>query len=186
MNKAYMRHIPFIIVLAIVSLVMTRGGERDNRPRAGEWIELAEAQPAPEGSMEVDEKGTRLDFASTKGNVVLLNIWATWCTPCLKELPTLKALDEMYKGKDLRVITLSIDELPFEEVEMFLARKVKLDLTTLALDDKGELAEQVDIRGLPVTYLITRDGRITHRFIGATDWLSDEARAPIDAELLKK
>ncbi len=184
--KAYIRHIPFIVVLAIVSLVMTRGNDANtqkDRPKAGVWVELTPALPLPKATMLLDAKATRAGFEEYKDEVVLLNLWATWCTPCIKELPTLQALSEQYEGKGLKVITLSVDAMPFAQVEGFVKNKLKITLTSLAQDDSGEIQKYLSARGLPVTYLITQEGKITHRFIGATDWLSDEALEPVKAAL---
>ena len=181
--KAYMRHIPFIIVLAIVSLVMTREDGSKDRPKAGEWTLLTPALSVPEADMQVDADGSRARLVDAKGKVVVLNLWATWCTPCLKELPTLKALDEKYKDKGLKVVTLSIDTLPYAQVEGFLKNKLNITLPIMALDDTGQIYEYLNAKGLPVTYLIDREGKITHRFVGATDWLSEDAVKPIEAAL---
>ena len=188
--KSYLRHIPFLIVLAIVSLIMTRGNYTPGdakRPKAGEWVALTPALPAPAGAMLLDSKGTRARLQDYKGEVVLLNLWATWCTPCLKELPTLAALDAAYRGRGkqqgVRVIALSLDTIPYAQIEGFLSKKHQIKLPHLAQDDTGEIAGNLVIQGLPVTYLINQQGEMTHRFIGATDWMSDTARAPIDAAI---
>ncbi len=186
--KAYMRHIPFIVVLAIVSLVMTREGGLNlptGKPRVGEWTEVSPVLVAPNTSFATDNKGTRARLSDYEGKVVLLNIWATWCTPCIKELPTLKALDEQYETKGLKVVTLSVDSFAFAQLEAFLKHKVNIALPSLAHDDSGQLYSQLNAKGLPVTYLIDKQGNITHRFIGATDWLDDKARLQIDAALAK-
>lgn len=181
--KSYMRHIPFIIVLAIVSLVMTRGDDGAKRPRAGVWSEVLPVLPAPEAPMRLDDKGGHASLADYKGQVVLLNIWATWCPPCLRELPTLKRLDGRYRDKGLKVVALSIDALPFSEVEGFLRDKVAIELPGLAQDDTGEIYKHLNVQGLPVTYLIDREGMITHRFIGETDWTKESVLVPVEAAL---
>lgn len=181
--KSYLRHIPFLVVLAIVSLIMTREDGPKDRPAAGVWTELAPALSVPKADMQVDAEGGRAQLVDAKGKVVLLNLWATWCTPCLKELPTLKALDEQYRDKGLKVVTLSIDSLPYAQVEGFLKNKLNITLPILALDDTGEIYTHLNVKGLPVTYLISREGLITHRFVGATDWLGEDALKPIDAAL---
>ncbi len=183
--KAYMRHIPFLVVLAIVSLVMTQGDRLDGRPKAGKWVELSPAMEVPDATMQVDAEGGRASLKGAQGKVVLLNLWATWCAPCIKELPTLKKLHDSYENQGLKVVTLSVDSLPYAQVEGFVKNKLKLELPILGLDDSGELQKIFSAPGLPVTYLITRDGRVTHRFIGATDWLEEEALAPIKAALAK-
>lgn len=184
--KSYMRHIPFLIVLAIVSLVMTRGNDHGlfkDRPKAGVWTALSPSLPAPTEPMLMAD-GHHKILADFKGQVVLLNVWATWCPPCLKELPALDSLGARYKEKGLNVVTLSIDSLRMEQVQAFLDTKLQLKLQTLALDDAGKLMPYLNVKGLPVTYLIDREGNMTHRFIGASDWVGEDMLAPIDAALL--
>jgi thiol-disulfide isomerase/thioredoxin len=185
--KSYLRHIPFLIVLAIVSLIMTRSDHKpgeSKRPKAGEWVALTPVLPTPAGAMLLDSKGGRASLSDYKGEVVLLNLWATWCTPCLKELPTLAALDATYRGRGgVRVITLSLDTIPYTQIEGFLSKKHQIKLPHLTQDDTGKIAGNLVIQGLPVTYLINQQGEMTHRFIGATDWTSEAARAPIDAAI---
>lgn len=183
--KSYMRHIPFLIVLAIVSLLMTRGNEHGifkDRPKAGVWTTLSPSLPTPTEPMLMAD-GSHKALADFNGNVVLLNVWATWCPPCLKELPALDALGARYKEKGLSVVTLSIDSLSMGQVQAFLDTKLQLELQSLALDDAGKLLPYLNVKGLPVTYLIDREGNITHRFIGASDWAGEDMLAPIEAAL---
>lgn len=178
----YKRHIPFLLALAILSLLWTREGEDKGRPKAGVWTPLEPVREAPVESF-LKPGDTRGSLADYKGKVVLLNIWATWCTPCLKELPTLVELQKL-KGDDLVVLTLSIDEAPFAQIEGFLKNKLQLELPHLAQDDTGKLFMQIGTQGLPITYLIDRKGTMTHRFIGAVEWTQEGLLVPINAALM--
>jgi thiol-disulfide isomerase/thioredoxin len=178
----YKRHIPFLLALAIISLFWTRETTPE-RPQAGLWVPLDAPRPVPMESF-LKPGGERGTLGEHKGKVVLLNIWATWCTPCIKELPTLVALQKQ-KGDDLVVLTLSIDEAPFAMIEGFLQDKLNIALPHLAQDDTGKLFMQVGMRGLPLTYLIDREGHMTQRFIGGADWTKEWVQEPIDAALAR-
>lgn len=172
----YKRHITFLAILAIISLLMNERAQT-SEVVAGQWVELSPAQNIPKDSYAIDG-GKRQTLADFKGKPVLLNIWATWCVPCLKELPTLDALAK--KRDDIVVVTLSIDSATIKQLRGFV-KKRGLSLSHLGHDDSGALYKQLSAKGLPLTYLITADGKMTKRFIGATDWTADKHKQVLDA-----
>jgi thiol-disulfide isomerase/thioredoxin len=108
--------------------------------------------------------GKSFDVASEKGNVVLLNVWATWCGPCRFETPELQALHEKYDARGLKVVGISVDEGGDVEVKKFLAEnKVTYPI---AIDVVGRIANVLRTTVLPTTVLIGRNGRIVWRKIG--------------------
>jgi cytochrome c biogenesis protein CcmG/thiol:disulfide interchange protein DsbE len=108
--------------------------------------------------------GKSFDVASEKGNVVLLNVWATWCGPCRFETPELQALHEKYDARGLKVVGISVDEGDDVEVKKFLAEnKVTYPV---AIDAVGRIANVLRTTVLPTTVLIGRNGRIVWRKIG--------------------
>ena len=170
-----LRHIAAFAVLAIISVPALAKDSPYYR-----WIDMQPPIAAPAGAIEM--QGGAVTLADFKGKVVLLNFWATWCVPCLKELPTLDALEKKRGSKGLVVIPLSLDSLPFEALRRFFDKQ-KLTLPHLALDAKGEVSEALTWQALPMTYLINREGKVIAHFAGATNWLSEENLAPIDAAL---
>lgn len=145
-----------------------------------QWEEM-QGMPTPTGSflMENGNRGTLADF---KGQVVVLNLWATWCTPCLKELPTLDKIEETHAADGLVVLPLSVDTLPFDQLRGFLDKQ-KLELPHLAQDDNNSFQRALNAGGLPITYLMDRDGTIVARYAGAMDWTGKEPTARIGALL---
>ena len=150
--------------------------------RLYQWYDVS-ALKTPTEPFEM-EGGIKRTLADFKGQVVLLNLWATWCTPCLKELPTLDALEEQYAADGLVVLPLSTDTIPYAQLRGFIDKQ-KLELPHLAQDSSGKIYDQLKTRGLPLTYLIDRDGTIVARYAGATEWTSPEQTAKIEA-LLKQ
>jgi cytochrome c biogenesis protein CcmG, thiol:disulfide interchange protein DsbE len=108
--------------------------------------------------------GKSFDVATQKGNVVLLNVWATWCGPCRFETPELQALHEKYDARGLKVVGVSVDEGGDAEVKKFVAEnKVTYPI---AIDAEGRVASVLRTTVLPTTVLIGRNGRIVWRKIG--------------------
>ena len=109
--------------------------------------------------------GNRFDLAAEKGNVVLLNLWATWCVPCRYEIPELQKLHDRYASRGFKVIGVSIDESGVDSVKQF-AEEEKITYP-IALDADGHLANVLQTTVLPTSVVIDRNGRIVWRKIGA-------------------
>jgi peroxiredoxin len=134
------------------------------------------AHPAQTGQVAPDftvsDGTTSIHLANYRGKVVLLNFWATWCEPCLVELPSL--LDLHHDQPDLVILAVSIDEDP-DAYSHFIVRR-HVDLTTVR--DPGQTAAKLyRSEAWPETYVIDRQGVIRRKFIGAQDWSSPEVRA---------
>jgi Thiol-disulfide isomerase and thioredoxins len=122
-------------------------------------------KPAP-GIARADLKGTRVDLKNLRGKVILLNFWATWCAPCLIEMPVFNEWQQQYVGQGLQVIGISMDD-DAAPVRKAIA-KLKVGYPVAMGDAK--LGEQYGgVMGLPLTYLIDRRGVVRARFQGETD-----------------
>ncbi len=117
--------------------------------------------------------GGRVDLATYRGKVVLLNFWATWCAPCQVEMPVFAAWQRRYGPRGLQVIGISIDDetAPVRR----LAARLKLDYP-LAMGDARLGKQYGGVLGLPITYLIGRDGVVRAEFEGETNLKAIEAR----------
>jgi thiol-disulfide isomerase/thioredoxin len=109
--------------------------------------------------------GKPLNIASEKGNVVFLNVWATWCGPCRFETPELQSLQNQYAAGGLKVIGVSVDEGDTAAVKGFVAEQ-KITYP-IAVDPEGRIANLVQTTVLPTSLLIDRNGKIVWRQIGA-------------------
>jgi thiol-disulfide isomerase/thioredoxin len=120
-----------------------------------------------------DGDGKPMTLDAFRGMVVLLNLWATWCGPCRKEMPTLDRLQAALGGPDFEVIALSIDRPGLEPVRKFYA---EIGIRNLALynDSSGKAAITLNAFGLPATLLIDRQGRELGRLIGPAEWDTSE------------
>jgi len=128
-----------------------------------------------------DAEGEALDLRSLKGKPVLINLWATWCAPCIAELPTLDRLAVDHAEK-MEVLAISQDISQTEKVAPFLADRGLVHLEPW-LDPQADLSFALGGAPLPTTVLYDADGRELWRYVGGFDWTSDEA-AKLIAEAL--
>lgn len=110
--------------------------------------------------------GTKFDLAARRHNVVLLNVWATWCGPCVYEIPELQQLHEQYAPRGFEVIGASLDEGSAEEVRQFVADQKKMTYP-IVLDPENKIAALLETGVLPTTVLVDRAGRIVWKKYGA-------------------
>ncbi|MBI2735962.1 MAG: TlpA family protein disulfide reductase [Rhodospirillales bacterium] len=128
-------------------------------------------RPLPELRF-VDGEGREMTLKAFEGQTVLLNIWATWCVPCRKEMPALDRLQSKLGGPDFRVVALSIDREGLPAVTAFYQ---ELGLKTLGIyvDQTGKASRQLGVVGIPTTLLLDREGREIGRTVGPAEWDSD-------------
>ena len=133
---------------------------------------LEKGDAAPDFTLpDLDGKMVRL--SDQKGKVVFLNIWATWCPPCVEEMPSMEKLHQALKDEDFQILAVSIDKQGAEAVRPFM-KQHKLNFT--ALVDKEETTKSAyQTTGVPETFIIDRDGIIIEKVIGPRNWASPEA-----------
>jgi cytochrome c biogenesis protein CcmG, thiol:disulfide interchange protein DsbE len=107
-----------------------------------------------------------------RGEVVLLNIWATWCIPCRTEMPSIEAVHQTLGAKGLKVVAISIDDEGAEAKIRDFAKEFRLTFEMLH-DPAGTIPGIYRTTGVPETFVIGRDGVIRKKWIGAEDWNSD-------------
>ncbi|MGD0992922.1 MAG: TlpA disulfide reductase family protein [Gemmatimonadales bacterium] len=112
--------------------------------------------------------GRSATLADYRGQVVLLNVWATWCEPCKIEMPSLEQLEREMGPKGLKIVSVSIDEGGPEAVRQFAQ---DYGLTFRILQDRsGHIQHIYQTTGVPESFVINRQGKIVKKVIGATDW----------------
>jgi len=113
----------------------------------------------------VSMTGDSVHVASLRGDVVLLNVWATWCIPCRKEIPELQALHEQYSGRGLRVLGVSVDQVGADADVADFARA--FGMTYPILRDPDETVSMLfAIPGVPASFLVDRAGIVQWRHLG--------------------
>jgi cytochrome c biogenesis protein CcmG/thiol:disulfide interchange protein DsbE len=132
------------------------------------WSQLGPSllhSPAPPFTRP-DLNGKQIDLAAYRGRVILLNFWATWCSPCQLELPEFARWQKEYGARGFQVIAVSMDDDPAPVRAM--ARRLQPNFP-IVMGDEQLGTKYGGVLGLPVTYLIDRHGSITARFEGATN-----------------
>jgi thiol-disulfide isomerase/thioredoxin len=163
----------WILVASVVGSAAIHADE-PGQMKIGEFIAAEAPQPAPAFSF-TDTSGNAASLADFKGKFVLLNLWATWCQPCLKEMPSLAALQARL-GPALTVLAVSEDHGGAAVVEPFVA-KHGLDKLKIYLDPKSTAIHAFAARGLPTSVVIDGDGKVLGKVEGGADWDSDAMRA---------
>lgn len=125
--------------------------------------------------------GREISLAGLRGKFVLINFWATWCPPCLKEMPSIDALYRKFHNRGFEVLAIASDEQGGKAVKPFVT---KLGLSfTIGLDPTSAVAKLYGAKNLPQSFLLNRDGNVVAAAIGERDWFSDGAISYIDEVL---
>ncbi len=107
-----------------------------------------------------------------QGKVVLVNLWATWCAPCLEELPVLATLHKHYQSQGFEVVAISQDAAGLKVVKpLFANRKIDLPIYT---DAQGAFFSALQLQGLPMSYLLDRNNAVVKIYQGNQEWLSKD------------
>ena len=141
------------------------------------------ARPAPELAFNGPD-GRPTTLAALKGRTVLVNLWATWCVPCRKEMPALNALQTKLGGPDFEVVAVNVDTARLDRPQAFLKDNA-IDKLAFYADPSADVLQvlkgQGELLGLPTTLLIDKHGCELGRIAGPADWASPDAQAMITA-----
>jgi thiol-disulfide isomerase/thioredoxin len=132
-----------------------------------------------------DANGKDVDLSAWKGRVVLLNLWATWCTPCRKEMPDIAKLQKELGSTDFEVVALSVDRKGLEASQAFL-KDIGADNLKAYTDQPSSSLAAIQALGLPASILIDRKGQEAARILGPAEWASPEAQTMIKALIAEK
>lgn len=140
-----------------------------------------QSAPAPVAAASfVDGTGTVRALSDFKGRGLVLNFWATWCAPCVKEMPALDRLRALVAGRGIEVVALSADRGGAAVVKAFYAAHA-IGRLEVAIDEGLRAAHALAVKGLPTTVLIGDDGRERGRLVGTAEWDSPDALALVTA-----
>jgi peroxiredoxin len=157
------------VVIACVLLIFFLREERDSTLETTK--SLQPGLKVPNFSFP-DINGKEVSLSDHRGKVVLVNVWATWCPPCRKEMPSMQKLYEKFKGDNFEILAVSIDSEAREAVAPFMQ---KMNLTFPALLDPREAIRPLyGITGVPESFIIDRDGILVEKIIGPINWATPE------------
>ena len=143
-----------------------------------------ERKPVADAAFQNGE-GKALNLSQWKGRVILVNLWATWCAPCRKEMPALAQLQTELGSDQFEVVAISIDRKGVEASAAFL-KDTGAQSLKLYVEPSSAIVNSLQAIGLPATLLIDRQGREIGRLLGPADWASPEAQTLIKAALAEK
>ena len=161
-----------LLVTLAMSLFLTSGGHA-----AG--FETRASTPAPEMKAR-DLKGATKTLADYRGKVVLLNFWASWCPPCLREMPSMERLRLKMAGRPIEIVAVASAEGP-DDAKAFLS-KMKLGFPVL-LDPDGSNTRRWKVFALPTSFLLDAEGRVRYVLTGPTEWDEGEALQVLESLL---
>lgn len=169
----------FVVLLLVPSLAGAAESETDmpDRSKLGQFVPSPQPTPAPTISL-TEPSGSTVDLSDFKGKLVLLNFWATWCEPCLREMPSIERLQSRL-GDRIAVLAVSQDRGGAKTVEPFI-QKLGLKSVKIYIDPKSAVGHALGVKGLPTSLLIDRDGKVLGRVEGAAEWDSPKIMAVID------
>lgn len=174
----------YVLFAASSKPVAAGGYARFAQGAMGRLVVMEDALPMPVETLH-DANGAETSLAAYGGEVVVLNLWATWCAPCMEEMPTLGALQRDFAGR-LQVIPVSVDsEADNARAQRELARLSQASLPFLS-DSSRAILFSVRAVGMPTTIIYSRDGRELARLSGGADWSSPEAAALMEAALAEQ
>ncbi|MGI9433986.1 MAG: TlpA family protein disulfide reductase [Geminicoccaceae bacterium] len=140
-----------------------------------------DAGPVPEVTF-VDRDGNERSLADFQGRIVVLNLWATWCAPCRKEMPSLDRLQADRGGDDLEVIALAVDRSSIDKITAFY-EELSVASLTIYHDPSAKAARALRAPGLPTTLVIDREGHEIGRVLGDAEWDGDDVLALLTAAM---
>lgn len=141
-------------------------------------LTVRETSPLPPTTVFSTADGRTFTLEELRGKTVLVNVWATWCAPCIKEMPSLDRLQNMRGGGDFEVVTISIDRTKYEPAKFFADNNIE-NLTPWH-DGSYGIPGNLQLRGYPTTVIYNPEGREVATLEGEAEWDSPEALALID------
>ncbi len=174
-KKGSSKQVVFLAILVVIVLVFGASFFIKGKPSANKIIVAGDrgpdfTLPAP--------NGRTVSLSDFRGKIVMVHFWATWCPPCVEELPTLAMLNQSMSDKDFVMLAVSVDEGGADAVTSFMNRN-NLNVPVL-LDPDRATASRYGTYKFPETYILDREGIVRYKIIGPRDW-----REPVALQLLK-
>lgn len=120
-----------------------------------------------------------------RGNLILLNFWATWCPPCLEEMPSMEGLNQRFKAKSFMIIAASVDE-SIQTLDTFFSKIGRKPSFLVLMDNYRDISLKIfGTEKFPESFLISPEGRLLERYVGARDWLQSSLQDKIEKFLEK-
>jgi cytochrome c biogenesis protein CcmG/thiol:disulfide interchange protein DsbE len=162
------RGIILVVLAAIALAVLLLLGQNNSYLK---YSPLVAGRAAPNFTLPGLD-GKMISLSDHRGHVVLVNIWATWCPPCVDEMPSMEKLYQQLKGENFEILAVSIDALGTKAVAPFM-KKFNLSFPAL-LDPEGTIKTLYQTTGVPESFIINREGILVEKIIGPRNWADSE------------
>jgi thiol-disulfide isomerase/thioredoxin len=164
-------------VLTIAALLIGAGGVAASS--LGDGLTVTYKSPPAHPLILTSLDGDRYDLATMKGRVIVINFWATWCPPCIEELPSMQKLWEKTHADGLEILAVNLGEPP-DRIRAFLESFETTLRFPILLDRDGEAFQAWGVRGLPKTFVVNKRGRIVYEAEGGRDMNSEHIRERLE------
>lgn len=164
-----------ILVFVVGALLLLSGCPGGPPPAS-----VVVGEQAPEFTL-MNMEGESVSLTDYRGQVVVINFWATWCPPCREEKPTMERLYQQFKDKGLVFLAVNVEENGHQVVSEYLMRN-SFSFPIL-LDGKAEVQSLYGVFRYPESYIIDRDGMVVEHVIGGRDWVQDDIYRMIESLL---
>jgi thiol-disulfide isomerase/thioredoxin len=177
-----------VFVIVIMACAVTVGVFGQNRKIPDAVVKAFEGAGIPVAAEGIDPidftlpllDGTRVTLSQLKGKVVFLNFWATWCGPCVSEMPSMEAVYQKLKNKGFEILAVNLGETKGEVSEFI--KKYNLNFPAV-LDERDITSDYYNIQAIPTTYIIDRRGLIIARLVGSTNWNTPKVISALETAL---
>tara|TARA_Y100000590_G_C15696879_1_gene1005436 strand:- start:1784 stop:2314 length:531 start_codon:yes stop_codon:yes gene_type:complete len=155
----------FVIIIYLISSKFSYSIER---PDIKNLIVLKDKKKI-ENIEFINSEGHKLSLNNYKSNIIIINLWATWCTPCIKEMPSLNRLKLRKKFKNVEILPINIGRETYKKSKSFF-ESLNIKNLEIYLDETGEIPNKLLVRGIPTTILIDKNGYEFARIVGYIDF----------------
>lgn len=172
------------IAIAAIAISLPPSGavQAESGPPVAGQVQNFEVFPKPLDTTDVTvlmKDGGKTTLDRFQGKYIVLNFWATWCGPCIRELPSLERLDAALPDDKAQVVLVSQDRAGFKQTERFL-KKLNVNFPDNFVDERLKFSRALGVVSLPTTLLIGPDGKEVGRLVGHAEWDSPEALALVN------
>ena len=157
-----------LVLIAVIVLLGAAVYITTNLPTT---TSVVAGEAAPDFQLE-DTHGNPVSLSSLRGKVVLVNFWATWCPPCIEEMPSMERLNEIMSGDDFVMLAINTENNGRSTVPAFL-KKTPYTFPIL-FDDKAVVQQSYGVYKFPESFVIRKDGTIDQKIVGPLDWSSSK------------
>jgi peroxiredoxin len=164
-----MRNLALIFAVVLVGAAGYLVSSIISGPPGGVVKSVAVGDVAPDFQLE-DTKGNKVSLSDLRGKVVMVNLWATWCPPCIEEMPSMERLHEVMAGDDFVMLAINTEQNGRTVVPGFL-KKTPYTFPIL-YDDKGIVQKLYGVYKFPESFIVGKDGKVIEKIIGPLDWSS--------------